>query len=631
MHGRAEIGLAAVAITLVDVVIFAPTGLVSGQIGGFFREFGFTIAAATLVSLVVSFALTPMLSARFLKPESHTGHGRGARFSAWWDRGFANLERRYRDLLVWSLGSLWHRLAICVGAGATVVAGVWLIVAGLIPVEFVPLQDNGYFVVRTEAAPGTSLEAHDAAMRQVEAILLDMPEVKTVTASIGISAAGFFGSVSAGQARFGNVTVVTTPHESGRRDVFSISDDARERLQAVTGVEIKVNVQGGGSDNQQPVAIRLVGPEFGTLSLLATQLQEAMERTPGLINVGNGAPVGQPQLRIEVDQLRAAELGVSTASIGLAVRTAFAGVVATKFQQPDGTFQDVRLQLSPESRMDISRVMDLPVPTATGQIVRLGQVTNITRKSGPTQIDHFDRERVITVGAQLETGYALGQMTPVVVGLANQLDLLDGYAATLAGTSEEQAESFGQLFFALGASVLFAYLLMAVLYNSLTHPLVILFSLPAAVGGAMFGLLAFGYTFSIFSMIGLILLVGLAIKNGILLVDRTNHNRERGMSAIDSLLEAGPARLRAILMTSLTIALALTPIAFKLSEGAEQRAPLAATVLGGVISSTVLTLVLIPIVYVFLDSLAQLFRQVVGLQPTGQPSGESERASEVSL
>ena len=600
--GRAEIGLAAVAITLVDVVVFAPTGLVSGQIGGFFREFGFTVAGATLVSLFVSFTLTPLLAARIMKSGAEETTDLLGRFGARWDRGFERFEERYRRVLDWSLG---HRLVICATAAGSVVAGLSLVVTGLIPVEFVPSSDNGYFVVSTETPPGTSLEAHDAVMMQIERILLDMPEVQTVTASVGVSSTGVFGSGSTGQARYGNVTVEVKPKKSGRRDVWAIIDDARERLAGVAGVTPKVGIPGGGpGGGAPPVAVRLTGPEFGTLSTLAERVQASLERSPGLVNVSNGAPVGQPQLLIEVDQLRAADLGVNSASLGLLVRTAFAGSVATKYQRPDGTLQDVRLQLQGASRKSVEDVGNLPVQTVTGQTVKLSQVARISEASGPSQIDHYDRLRVVNVNAALQTGFSLSQVQPDVDRAIKELVLPTGYKASVGGTSAQQSKSFGQLFLALGASVVLAYLLMAILYNSLLDPLIILFALPVAIGGAMFGLFVFQYDFSVFSMIGLILLVGLAIKNGILLVDRTNQNRTRGLSIRDALLEAGPARLRAILMTSLTIAIALLPTAFQLGEGSELRAPLAATVIGGIISSTVLTLVFVPVVYTLLNDLS---------------------------
>ncbi len=636
LMGRAEIGLAAVAITLVDVVVFAPTGLVSGVIGGFFKEFGFTIAGATLVSLLVSFTLTPLLAARIMKSGGEKDAGLFGRFGAWWDGWFESFEDRYRHLLRWALGHwtlpglrvrIGHSIVVIAVAITSIVIGGALVVTGAIPVEFVPSSDEGYFKVSTEAPPGTSIEAHDAAMMQIEQILMSMPEVKTVTASVGVSSGGLIGSGSTGQARYGSVTVELIPLHDGRRSVFAIIDEARTLVAGVAGVQPRVGVLAGGPGGGiAPVSIRLTGPEFETLSGLANQIQASLERSPRLVNVANGAPVGQPQLEIEVDQLRAAELGVNSASLGLLVRTAFAGSVATKFQRPDGTLQDVRIQLQGRARQSLASVGDLPVQTALGTTVKLSQVAKITEASGPTQIDHYNRLRVVNVNASLQIGYSLSEVQPEVQAAIDNLVLPPGYFASAGGDSQQQAEAFGQLFTALGASVLLAYLLMAVLYNSLLDPLIILFSLPVAFGGAMMGLFVFQYEFSVFSMIGLILLVGLAIKNGILLVDRTNQNRARGLSVHEALLEAGPARLRAIIMTSLTIAIALVPTAFQLGEGSELRAPLAATVIGGIISSTLLTLVFVPVMYTLLNGLSdntvRAIRWLFGMKPRSDEDEE---------
>jgi HAE1 family hydrophobic/amphiphilic exporter-1 len=263
----------------------------------------------------------------------------------------------------------------------------------------------------------------------------------------------------------------------------------------------------------------------------------------------------------------------------------------------------------------VSNLADLPLQGTNGP-VRLSQIATITNVATAAQVSRRDRHRQVTVGANLGDGVVQSQVTPAVQQAVNQIALPAGYTTSQGGTAQQQAQSFGQLGAALGISIMLAYLLMAILYNSLIHPLVILFGLPLAFGGAIFATFLFHYTINVFSLIGMILLVGLAIKNGILLVDRTNQNRARGMERRAALLEAGPARLRAILMTSLTIAASLTPTAFQLGEGADLRAPLAATVLGGVISSTALTLVVVPVVYTLLDGLTTRFARLRHLRLT---------------
>ena len=610
VNGRAEIGLAALAITLVDVVIFAPVGLVSGQIGGFFREFGFTIAAATLFSLVVSFTLTPMLASRMIREDPHKASGGGplGAFGRWWDRGFEGLEHGYQWLLRWCLRL---PLLVIAGAFASIVGGFMLIATGAVPIEFFPRTDEGFFTVSTEAAPGTSLESHNAAMRIVEERLIAMPEVLTVTASVGVTASGGFGAGTSGQARFGTVTVEVQPKETHRRDIHLIQDEARAMLQDIPGLTVRVQAVSGGGGSGQPVQVRLQGANPRVLEGLARQVESAFEASPLLRDVTNTAAAGQPELRIQVDRARAADLGISAVALGQAVRSAYSGAVATKYRQPDGRELDVRIILTESARVRPDGLIDLPIQTTNGGIVRLGQVATIVEATGPTQIDRRDRERTITVTANLQEGVSLGEATVAAQAALATVPIPNGYNAVFGGDVEEQNEAFGQLFLALGVSILLTYLLMAVLYNSLFQPLIILFSLPVAIGGAIAGLAVFRYSFNLFSMIGLILLVGLAIKNGILLVDRTNQNRHRGLTLREALLEAGPARLRPILMTSIAIAIAMLPSALQVGEAAELRAPLAATVFGGVVSSTLLTLVLIPAMYVVLEGAGRAVGRVI--------------------
>jgi hydrophobic/amphiphilic exporter-1 (mainly G- bacteria), HAE1 family len=601
ISGRAEIGLAALAITLVDVVIFAPVGLVSGTIGSFFKEFGFTVAATTLMSLVVSFTLTPMLASKLLKQTGVAQHGGGplAAFARGWDRGFAGLERRYEAVLGWSLG---HRLIVLLVALASLVLGIFLVASGHVGVNFFPETDQGTFTVSTTMPPGTTLAAHDAVMREVEGQLLEVPEIRagTVSASIGAGSGGPFAGNTAG-ATTGSVSVDVGDKSRRQRGITAIAEEVRQRLAQVPGAKIQVNISGANGAGQ-PVSILIQGPDNTVLDSLASDLEQSFEAIPGLRDVTNSAAAELPELDINVDRARAVQAGISAQAIGSAVRLAYSGVVATKYLQPNGQELDVRVLLPQSARTDVSNLADLPLQGSNGP-VRLSQVATISNVTTAAQITRRDRHRQVTVAANLGDGVVQSQVTPAVDRAVKQLALPPGYTTSQGGSAQQQAQSFGQLGAALGISIMLAYLLMAILYNSLIHPFVILFGLPLAFGGAIIATFLFHYTINVFSMIGMILLVGLAIKNGILLVDRTNQKRAEGKPIRAALMEAGPARLRAILMTSLTIAASLTPTAFQLGEGADLRAPLAATVLGGVISSTALTLVVVPVMYTLLDGL----------------------------
>jgi HAE1 family hydrophobic/amphiphilic exporter-1 len=600
INGRAEIGLAALTITLVDVVIFAPTGLVSGQVGAFFKEFGFTIAAATLCSLIISFTLTPMLASRLLRPENDTGKGPWARFSRWWDEKFAGLEHTYHRLLEWCFT---HRWAPLLAAMAVLVGGIALVPLGAVPVEFFPNIDQGSISINTTVAPGTSLAAHDAIMRQIEGQLAQIPEIQTYSASIGATQTFGVGAASVTQ---GTVSIDIGSRQSRTRSVFVVADDIRARIAGIANATIQVQVNGGNGAGQAE-QVRIQGPDVNVLTSAANQLQMQMEQIPGVTGVTNSASAALPELQITVDPARASVLGITPATVGGAVRTAYSGVVATKWRRSDGKQIDVRVLLSDAARNNTIALGQVPLQTTSGQVVPLSQVATIAQVPTPNEIDRRDRQRVVTVGADIATGYVQSQVDPRVQALTKQVVLPVGYTIAFGGQAQSQSQAFGDLFAALGISVLLAYLLMAILYNSLLEPLIILFGLPVAFGGALISSALFRYTFNLFSLIGVILLVGLAIKNGILLVDRTNHNRERGMGRYESVLEAGPARLRAILMTSATIVVALLPSAFQLGEGSEIRAPLAATVVGGVIASTLLTLVVVPTMYTILDTLRGRF------------------------
>ncbi|HEY1293907.1 MAG TPA: efflux RND transporter permease subunit [Chloroflexota bacterium] len=612
INGRAEIGLAALTITLVDVVIFAPTGLVSGQVGAFFKEFGFTIAAATLCSLIISFTLTPMLASRLLRPE-HDGGGKGpwGAFSRWWDAKFAGLEHTYHRLLEWCFR---HRWAPLVAAFAFLVGGIALVPLGAVPVEFFPNIDQGTIAINTTVAPGTSLATHDAIMRQIETQLAEVPEIKVYSASIGATQTFGIGAASVTQ---GTVAIDIGSRQSRTRSVFEVADDIRARIASIPNVSIQVQVNGGDGAGQAE-QVRIQGADVNVLTSLANQLQAQMEQIPGLTGVTNSASAALPELQISVDPARASELGITPAMVGSAVRTSYSGVVATKWRRSDGKQIDVRVLLTDAARNNLAALGTVPLQTTSGPIVPLNQVATITQVPTPNQIDRRDRERVVTVGADISTGYVQSQVDPVVQAMTKQVAVPAGYTISFGGAAQSQNQAFGDLFSALGISVLLAYLLMAVLYNSLLEPLIILFGLPVAFGGALISSALFRYTFNLFSLIGVILLVGLAIKNGILLVDRTNHNRERGMGRVEAVLEAGPARLRAILMTSATIVVALLPSAFQLGEGSEIRAPLAATVVGGVIASTLLTLVVVPTMYTIVDGFRSRFSRR-GPRPEAEP------------
>lgn len=615
LNGRSEIGFAAIAITLVDMVVFLPIAFMGSFVGQWFRQFGLVIATATLFSLLVSFTLTPLLASRWYRTGQHNAAetGRPTRnpltlFAGAWDRGYAWIVRAYALALRGSLRFRW----LTVGAGlASFVGGILLVATGLLSTEFVPEEDNGQLIVNVEMPAGTTLEATDAVARTVEERLMAWAEVKTVFTSVGVGGVGGSGFLS-NQARYARLQVEMKPKSQRTRTPRDLAIEARTFARDIPSAVVKANpasfIGGGGP---APIAIRIQGEDDRVLTRLATEVASAVRRVPGAADVTDGGVVGQPELVVTVDRERAASFGLTPGQVASVLRTGLEGNAVSTFR-PEGTKGwDIRVILDPRERMRGEQVTEIPVVTPRGDTIRLGQVATVATVAGPTQVDRRDRQRTVNVLASLD-GRPLGDVTADIQKELANVRVPVGYKVKLGGEAEDQADSFAQIFQALGLSVLLMYMLMVALFESLLFPFIIMLSLPLAVVGA-FGLLALtGNTLSMMSLIGMILLTGLVGKNAILLVDYTNTLRRAGIPRNEALLRAGPVRLRPIIMTTTALVLAMTPIALKLGEGSEWRAPMAITVIGGLITSMLLTLVMIPAVYTIMDDFQGLLQHAPG-------------------
>jgi len=601
--GRSEIGFAAIAITLVDVVVFTPIAFMSGITGQYFRQFGLVIVSATIFSLFVSFTLTPLLASRWYRKGEH-GEANLAqptrnpltRFGRAWDAGYARLARGYGRVLHFAIGR-WTRWAIVALSILSFVGGILLVATGLLSTEFFPNADNGALTVNLEMPAGTTLDVTNAATQKIEERVMTWPEVKQVFATIGNS-----GGFGANQARFSNIQVELIDKKLRTRTPDQLSQVARAFGADIPGAKVTAAgvSQFGGGGNGADVSIRIEGEDQKVLSGLATQVADIVRRVPGTTGVDSGGVTGDPELVVNIDRQQAADLGLTPGQVGSVLRTGLAGSTVGTFR-PQGTVGwDITVILNPDERATVAQVGDIPIVTPKGSTVRLGQIANVSSVSGPTQISRRDRQRSVYVTAYLD-GRTAGDVAKDIQPGLDRIAVPNGYKVTQGGQAQSQNESFGQILQALGLSVLLMYMLMVALFESFIFPLMIMFSLPLAVVGA-FGLLALtGNTLNMLSMIGMILLTGLVGKNAILLVDFTNTLRKRGLGRNEALLQAGPTRLRPIIMTTSAIVLAMSPIALKLGEGSEWRAPMAVTVIGGLLTSTLLTLVLIPAVYTIMD------------------------------
>lgn len=604
LNGRGEIGFAAIAITLVDVVVFAPIAFMSGVTGQYFRQFGLVIVTATLFSLFVSFTLTPMLASRWYRRGEH-GEAKLDQptrnplvlFGRAWDRGYARLAAGYGRLLRFAIGR-WTRWAI-VGVGlASFVGGILLVATGILSTEFFPDADDGELQINLQMPPGTTLEVTNTATSKIEQRVMAWPEVKQVFTSVGVNRSGGFGTSS---GRFATVSVELIDKQDRVRTPAMLSQEARAFGSDIPGAKVTAAPTGGiGGGGGSAVTVRVQGEDQKVLASLAAQVADVVRKVPGTSDVDDGGVTGDPELVVNVDRQQAADLGLTPAQVGSVLRTGLAGSTVSTFRPSGTSGWDINVILDPDERARVDQVSAIPIVTPKGATVRLGQIASVSTVDGPTQVARRDRQRAVNVTANL-AGRPAGDVARDIQAGLDQIAVPSGYKVTQGGEAQSQNESFGQIFQALGLSVLLMYMLMVALFESLVFPLMIMFSLPLAVVGA-FGLLALtGNTLNMLSMIGLILLTGLVGKNAILLVDFTNTLRKRGLARNEALLQAGPTRLRPILMTTSALVLAMSPIALKLGEGSEWRAPMAVTVIGGLLTSTLLTLVLIPAVYTIMD------------------------------
>ena len=619
LTGRSEIGMAAIAITLVDVVVFTPVAFMSGTVGGFFRQFGLVIAAATLLSLFVSFTLTPMLASRWLK-SGHQEAGFGP--WRWFLRGFEAMfdatRRGYGSTISWVLRHRWVPVSIAV---LTLVGAIAMIPLGLIKFEFIPASDNGQVAVTVEMPPGSSLEATENVLKVINTRLTTIPEIEFFLAASGQGGGGGFG-VAGGNVRFGRVQVVLHDLHHRKRSNSQIADEIIALTKDIPVATIRVSTSGGGGGGTQPVQVLITGEDPRVLQAAGQQVQEILTTIPGARDITNSIAAANPETRVIPDRQRMADAGISAQQLSQVLRTAIDGSVATKLRVEGQDEVDVRLLVTEQARSDLTSIQAIPMTATRGgqtATVTVGQVTRATNVAGPTSVDRRNRQRLVTVASGLAGGVPLNDVTRPLQQQVSALQangtIPAGYNVSLGGQSEQQQKAFTNLILALALSVILEYMLLAALYESMILPFATMFALPLAVIGAFAGLAATGNTLNLLSMIGVIVLMGLVGKNGILLIDYTNTLRQRGMSRSEALREAGETRLRPILMTTVALVAGLMPLAIGLEEGSETYKGMASVIIGGMLSSTVLSLLVVPCMYTYFDDLQNLLIRLWNWRP----------------
>ncbi len=611
LNGRSEIGFAAIAITLVDVVVFLPIALVGGIVGKIFREFGLTVVVSTLLSLFVSFTLTPMLASKWSKI---THFEKGSLLGKIVDalEGFQKrLDSGYRGLISWALSN--RRTIITISAAALLLS-VALVPLHLIGSEFMTKADRGEFALNVEMPAGTSLEKTNETLLGIESVLKNDPNIKRYFTTVGKSERAFSNRT---EPNLGQVQI-----EMVDPDKRTVSTE--KEMEIVKDVAYKFPVASAttneigmfGTADQAPIDIEVQGEDLQQVVAASNNIAEIMKRTPGITDVKTSWQTANPELKVIVDPEKAASFGLTMGEVALGLQTAIQGDVVTKYND-NGTDYDVRLQLARRDRATASNLENMTFMSGSGKQVYLSQIADVVRGSGPTEFDRKDRERLVTVLANLTGSRSLGDVTRDINKGIAAIGLPSSVRVFFGGDNKNMSDMFHDMMIAIAMAVLFVYMIMVALFESYAHPFTIMFSLPMALVGGLFALFLTNQTLNMFSMIGILMSMGLVTKNAILLVDYTNTLRSRGLSVIDALIKAGETRLRPIIMTTATMVFGMMPLALGLGAGSEMRQSMAIVVIGALISSTLLTLVLVPVMYTYVEGFKvrfpALFRRLAWL------------------
>ncbi|HEV2641759.1 MAG TPA: efflux RND transporter permease subunit [Candidatus Elarobacter sp.] len=684
--GTDEIGLAVTATTFSIMAVFLPVAFMNDLSGQWFKPFALTIACAVLVSLFVSFSLDPMLSAYWPDPAIEEGEHRGwishklEMFNKWFDRQ----ADRYMGVIAWALDHRADMVAIAVGAffaaimipvkgmlaallvlGAVLLAvwimslslPVWLkapaiiagfvvalVLSGVVPTVgklgggFVPDSDNSELTIAIEAPPGSSLDYTHIKSEEVARIARSHKEVAYTYTTVG-SASGS-GAVDAA-----SIYVKLVPKKDRSLSQGAIGAAIRREIARVGGVTA-YTYNAGFAGNQKQIQVQVHGNDATELARVAEQMQAIVRKVPGAADVGLSTKGLKPELDVQLNRGLAGTLGITVGQLAQALRPAFAGIQAGNWVDPTGKTRDVTVRLAPQARNQVADIEQLPItvsgaqaaaasgaqgaatPMNTGpQTVPLSQIATINNTTGPAQIDHLNEDKVVTVGANVGLGYALSDVSAAVNKAIAQVPLPPGVGISQGGQVKDQGKVFGAIFGALGLAVLLMYLILVMQFGSFLDPLAIMLSLPLSLIGVVLALVITGDTLNIMSLIGVILLMGIVAKNAILLVDFAKWTRESKQVPLrDALIEAGRVRLRPILMTTLALIAGMIPVALGLGEGADFRAPLGRAVIGGVITSTLLTLLVIPTFYEILDDWRESVLHAFGRQKQETPAPHGEPA-----
>jgi HAE1 family hydrophobic/amphiphilic exporter-1 len=579
-NGTAEIGLAVTATTLSIMAVFVPVAFMGGVAGEWFRPFALTVAASVLVSLFISFTLDPMLSAYWGDPVDHA-HRQRQGIEKWlegFNKWFDHQANRYGNVIAWALH---HRKWMATLSVACLILAL-VLQASVGGSSFLPKSDEGIVVIDVRTPSSASLDYSRLKVEKAAELARLIPETQATNATV--------------DAGGGRVYVDIGKSNTRSRSAEKIAAVIRASLTRLIGAEYVVldNLSNGVT---KPVEIQFYGPDSRRLGSLTSDFMEKMKHIPGAVDVGLSEQEPKDELRIELDRGMASQLGISVGDAAQALRVAFAGVEVGDWIDPSGQSRDVNVRLRPEDRIDASNIDHLPVAVSgSDMMVPLEQIAKITHDKGPAEVQHLGGKRTITVSANVQ-GRSPGEVTAAALTIAKAIDFPNGYGVTLGGASRDQQEIFASMFIALLMGILVMYLVLVMQFGSFTAPVAVMLSLPLSLIGVVLALLLTGGTLNLMSLIGVIMLMGLVAKNAILLLDCARKEESRGIDREEALMHAGRVRLRPILMTTFALIAGMMPVAIGLGQGGEFYRPMAVAIIGGVVTSTVLTLLVIPTFY----------------------------------
>lgn len=606
MEGTGEIALAVMATTFSILAVFVPVGNMGEIIGQFFKQFGLTVAFAVAFSLFVAFSLTPMLAAHWLKP-----HRQGEQtMNVWlqailngWERGFEKTRALYMAALRWAL--LRPKKLVALAVLSLFLNGL---LVPLLGVEFQPTYDSGDFRVVLTAPAGTSLDRMKELVAPIEQEIMVMPELDAVYTTVGANRAVYKA----------NVGVKLVDASERTRTMMQIMDELRAKFRNVEGLKVSVQTDqgGGGRGDARPVQLGLRGSDLAILNKIAQDLADQIRQIPGTADVDISSEQSEPEIQIRLDPARMGDAGVDATDAGNVIQMAFLGMVTDNMYNIADSDYDIRIQMHPGDRLKLDDVANLRLSTKVGTFVRLADIAEVKLSSGPTQIDREARQRQVMIYANT-VGVTPGDVINKINEIIPSMNLPLGYTYKFIGTAQSMQESFLEIAKALVLAVILIYMVLAAEFESFIHPLTIMLSLPFSLVGAILALLVADKTINVMSLIGVIMLMGLVTKNAILLVDYTNELRQQGHNVIEALVEAGSVRLRPILMTTMAMIFGMLPVALGIGAGAELRSSMGVVLIGGLITSTFLTLVIVPLVYLLIDRLQNYFKRSESTQNIG--------------